>query len=147
MKLSMKLGLGAGHILLDGDLTPSPKGAKPPAQFSAHICCGQIYGWIKMPLRMEVGLGPGDFVFDGDPSSPFQKGAEYPFFGPCVLWPNGWMDQDGTWHGGGPQSRSLCARWGPPPQKKGVGAHPTPIFSYVYCGHGRPSQLLLSSFC
>jgi len=78
-----------------------------------------------MPLRMEVGLGPGDFVFDGDPSSPIQKGAEYPFFGPCVLWPKGWMDQDGTWHGGGFQSRPLCARWGPPQKKRGGGtSHP-----------------------
>jgi len=57
-------------------------------------------GWIKMPLGMEVGLGPGDFV---DPAPPFRKGggASCPIFGPCPLWPNGWMDQDETWHGGG----------------------------------------------
>jgi len=61
-------------------------------------------GWIKMPLGMEVGLGPGDFVLDGDTTSPPQKGGgdPSPIFGPCPLWPNGWMDQDGTWHGGGP---------------------------------------------
>jgi len=37
------------------------------------------------------------------------------------LWPNGWMDQDGTRRGGGPCSRPHCARWGPssPPQKGG----------------------------
>jgi len=23
-------------------------------------------------------------------------------FGPYPLWPNGWMDRDGTWQGGGP---------------------------------------------
>jgi len=34
---------------------------------------------------------------------PPQKGAEPPIFGPCLLWPNGWMDQDGTWHGGRPR--------------------------------------------
>jgi len=52
-----------------------------------------------MPLGMEVGLSPGDFEFDGDPAPhPFQKGGEAPspIFGPCLLWPNGWMDQDGT---------------------------------------------------
>jgi len=27
------------------------------AQFSAHICCGQMAAWIKMPLDMEVGFG------------------------------------------------------------------------------------------
>jgi len=49
--------------------------------------------WIKMSLSMELGLGPGDFVIDGDP-----KGWRNPqIFGPCLLWTNGWMDQDGTW--------------------------------------------------
>ena len=48
--------------------------------------------------------------------------------GPCLLWPNGWMNQDGTWHGGRPQPRRLCVRCGPrPPPEKGGGA-PSPIF-------------------
>jgi len=47
---------------------------------------------IKMPLGMEVGLSPGDFVLDGDPASPSPKGGRAPqIFGPCLLWPNGWM--------------------------------------------------------
>jgi len=25
---------------------------------------------------------------------------------------NGWMDQGGTWHGGGPRSSRHCVRWG-----------------------------------
>jgi len=55
-------------------------------------------GWIKMPLGMDVGLGSGDFVFDGDPAPLLTKGAKPPnqIFGPCLLWPNGWMDQAGT---------------------------------------------------
>jgi len=28
-----------------------------------------------------------------------------------VLWPNGWMDQDETWHGGRPWPRPHCVRW------------------------------------
>ena len=28
------------------------------------------------------------------------------------MWPNGWMDQDETWHGGGPQPQPHCVRWG-----------------------------------
>jgi len=44
---------------------------------------------------MELGLCPGDFVLDRDPAPPPQKGGGAPkFFGPCLLWPNGWMDQD-----------------------------------------------------
>jgi len=58
-----------------------------------------------MPLGIEVGLGPGDFVLDGgDPPQ---------IFGPCLFWTNGWMDQDGTWHGDRPQPRRLCVKWGP----------------------------------
>jgi len=30
-----------------------------------------------------------------------------------VLWRNGWMDQDETWHGGRPRPRPHCIRWGP----------------------------------
>ena len=64
MKLHMQAGLSPGHNVLDGDSAPSAKGAQP--QFSVHICCGHMAGWIKMPLAMELGLGPGDFVLDGD---------------------------------------------------------------------------------
>jgi len=57
------------------------------------------------------------------PAPPPQKGAEPPpVFGSCLLSPNGWIDQDGTWHGGGPRSRPHCAGWGLsfPPQKRGT---------------------------
>jgi len=50
----MYVGLGPGHIVLDGDPAHPPKGAQPP--FSAHVCCGHTAGWIKMPLgRYYVG--------------------------------------------------------------------------------------------
>jgi len=49
-------------------------------------------GCIKMPLGMDVGLGPGDFVLDGDPAPLPKKAAEPPIFGPCLLWPDDWMD-------------------------------------------------------
>ena len=45
-----------------------------------------------MPLGMEVTLGPGDIVLDGV-AGPL-KGAQPPVFGPWLLWPNGWMDED-----------------------------------------------------
>ena len=90
-KLGTQVGLGSGHIVLDGDPDPLPKGAQPPSNYSAHICCGQIAAWIKMSLRMELGLGQGDFVLDGDPARPPTKteGAQPPIFGSCLLWPNG----------------------------------------------------------
>ena len=55
---------------------PSPKGAQPP--IFGPVCCGQMAGWIKIPLGLEVGLGPGDFVLDVDQAPPPQKGAEPP---------------------------------------------------------------------
>jgi len=87
MKLGMQIGLGPGHIVLDGDPAPhSPKGAEPPPQFSVHICCGQMAAWIKMSLSMELGLDLGDFVLDGDPVAPSPKGGADPkIFGPCLL--------------------------------------------------------------
>ena len=101
------------------------KGVEPHPQFSAHFYCGQTAGCIKMPLRIEVVLSPGDFGLDVDPA-PLPKGrrrpgAEPPIFGPWLLWPNGWMNQDGTWHGGRPWSSPHCARWGhsSPQQNRG----------------------------
>ena len=64
------------HCVRWGPSSPSPHGAQP--QFSAHICCGQVAGWIKMPLGMEVGLGSGDFVLNEDPAPPPQKGGRVP---------------------------------------------------------------------
>jgi len=62
-----------------------------------------------MPLGVEIGLGPGHIVIDGDPSarSPTPKG-DRPNFGPCLLWPNRWMDQDTTWYEGRPRPRRYC---------------------------------------
>jgi len=92
MKPGIEVGLGSGHTVLDGDPDVPKRDTIP--QFLAHARHGQKAGWIKMPLGTEVGLGPGDIVLDGDPASLPKKEAQPPIFGPCLLWPNGWMDQD-----------------------------------------------------
>ena len=74
MPLGMEVGLGPVHILLDGDQQPLPKRDTDP-QFSAHVCCGQTAGWIKMPLGMEVGLGPRPDCVRWGPSSPTERGT------------------------------------------------------------------------
>ena len=76
MKLGMQVGLSAGHIVLDVDPVPRPQRGTAP-QFSAHICCSQMAGWIEMSRGMEVGLGPSDFVLDGDPD-PLPKRGRSP---------------------------------------------------------------------
>ena len=84
MKLGMQVGLGPGHIVLDGDpAPPPPKGHSP--QFSAHICCGQTAAWIKVSLGMEIGLVPGDFVLDGDLLGGKGGGAPSPNFRPMFI--------------------------------------------------------------
>jgi len=48
------------------------------------------------------------------PAQPHGKWrSRSPFFGPCLLWPNGCMDHDATWYAGKPRPRSQCFRWGP----------------------------------
>ena len=44
-----------------------------------------------MKLGTEVGLGPDHIVLDEDLAH-VKKGAELSIFGPCPLWPNGWVD-------------------------------------------------------
>jgi len=127
MPLGMEVGLVPSEFVLDGHPAPSStkKGAEP--QLSAHVYCGQMAGWIKMAHGMKVGLSPDHIVLDGDPSVPPLKGhspnfrpmsvvakrrlrvrwdstppekrhsGPHPIFGPCLLWPNGWMDEDTTW--------------------------------------------------
>jgi len=49
-----------------------------------------------------------------------------------ALWPNGWTDQDETWHAGRLSPRPHCVRWGPgSPPKRGT----APQFSaHICCG-------------
>ena len=129
-----------------GTLSPKRGGHSP--QFWPMSVVAQTAGWIKMPLGTEVVLGPDDIVLDGDPAPPPQKrgGAPSPIFGPCLLWPNGWMDQDATWYGGSPRSKPHCVTWGPSITQTGHSCMPHPIFSpCLLWPNGRPSQLLLST--
>jgi len=99
---------------------------------------------FKMPLGREVGLGSCDIVLDGDPALP-KRGTAPAIFGPCLLWPNGWMYQNATWYEGRPRTRRRCVRRGPcsspySPPKKGAIFGPCLLWP-----NGSPSQLLLSS--
>jgi len=119
--------------VLEGDsAAPPQKGGRAP-QFSAHVCCGQRAGWIKMPLGMEVGLYPSDIVVDEDLAPPPQNGAEPPIFGFCPLWLNGCMDHDVTWYGDRPWLRRHCVRWGPSSPSSKRGQSPQ-FLAHVCCG-------------
>jgi len=120
MKLGMQVDLGPGHIVLYGDPAPPP-----------HLYCSQTAGCIKMPHGTEVGLGLRDIVFDVDPATPRKKAdPSHPIFGPCLLWPNGWMDGDAAWYGNRPRPRPHCIRWGPTSRERGTSQ------SCMYCAKG-----------
>jgi len=132
MKLGMQVGLGPGHIVLDGDPAPPlPKGQSPPI-FGPYLlwpngCMDQDATWYgdrPQPRRLCVTWDPV--------SSPKRGLSPSPIFGPFLLWPNGWIPQAATWYGGRPQPRGLCVRWGLSlVPKKGR----SPQFSaHVYCG-------------
>jgi len=108
----------------------------------ALMYCGQTVGWIKIPLGREVGLSPCHIVLDGDPAPPQKGHSSPPFFGPCLLWPHSWMDEDTTWYGGRPRPRQYCVKWGPssPTERDTAAANFRPTLQY----HDRPSQQLLS---
>jgi len=75
MALGTEVGLGPGHIVLDGDPATLKRGHSL-RQFSAHAYCGQTAVCISIPLGTEVGLGHRHTVLDGNPAP---KGAQPPF--------------------------------------------------------------------
>ena len=78
MKLGMQVGLGPGHIVLDGDLAlPSPKGHSPHFR-PIHVVAKYLNG-SRCHLERD-GLDPSDIVLDGDrnPAPPPRKRAQSP---------------------------------------------------------------------
>jgi len=87
-----------------------------------------------MKLGMQLGLGPGHIVLDGYSAPPLKgQSSPPPNFGPCLLWPNGWMDHGQTWYEGRPHPRPHCVRWRLSSPQKGH-CSPPPISAHVYCG-------------
>jgi len=72
--------LSPSDIVLDGTQLALPQKEGGAPQFSAHFCCGQMAGRIKMPLGREIGLIPSDIVLDRDPAAPLPKRGRSPEF-------------------------------------------------------------------
>jgi len=122
--LGTEVGVNPGHFVLYRG--PAPQSDSP--QFSAHVCCGQTAGWIKMPLGRKVDLGPGHIVSNGDLGSP--KGHSSLTFGPCLLWPNGWTNQDANWYRGRPRPMWHCVRWEPSSPQRGTHSNCGPSLTW-----------------
>jgi len=95
-------------------------------------------------VRRCVGLDPGHILLDGDSTLPHRKGlSSRPLSqfteacvciirGTCLLWQNGWMNEDATWYGVGLGSGDIELDGDlAPPQK---GAHHPHLLAHVYCG-------------
>ena len=87
----MEVGVGPGHIVLDGDPAHPPKNEGTALQFLAHVYCGQTAVCIRIPFDTEVGLSLGNIVLDGD-AAPHPLKGHSPNFGQCPMRPNVWMD-------------------------------------------------------
>jgi len=113
MKLGTEVGLGPGHIVLDGDRAPPQKGAQQPHLSAPYAVAKRLDGSIKMPLRREVDLGPGDIVLDGDPAAARERGTAPKFSAHgCCGQTAGWVKMPLPWYGDRPRPRRHCVRWG-----------------------------------
>jgi len=100
MKRGTLVGLGPGHIVLDGDpALPPQRGTAPPIfdpyQLLRNGCMDQDVTWYGArlrPMRLCVRWGP---------SCLSRKGGAEPRtnFRPMFIVPTVWMDAAGTWHG------------------------------------------------
>jgi len=117
MKLGMLVGLGKGHILLDGDpARPARKGHSPHPIFGPYLlwpngCMDQdasLYRASPQPRQLCVRWRT-HFTLP-------KKGGRAPssIFDPFLLRPNACMHQDATWYGGRPQPRGFYVRWDQP---------------------------------
>jgi len=100
MALDTEVGLSTPHCARWEPSSPPKKGDRAAPNFRLIFI---MANWLDasrchLVIGMEVGLSPGDFVLDGDPVPLPQKGRSPLIFGPCLLWPNGCMDQDAAWY-------------------------------------------------
>jgi len=113
MKLGAWVGLGPGHTVLDGDPAPTTERgtASPTCKIYGCRLCLRPCNLRSMSVVAKWLDGSRCHLAGGRPwcrphcvrwgrSCPSPKGAQPsspPIFGPCMLWPNGWMHQDATW--------------------------------------------------
>jgi len=103
MPLGTKIGLSPGDSVLDGD--PAPSQIFGPFLLWPNSWMHQDATWYG-----EASISPGDFAAYATLCSmwtqlPPEKRHTHPhsIFGPCLLWPNGWMDEDAAWYGSRPR--------------------------------------------
>jgi len=101
MPLGMEVGLSPGDFVFDGD--PAPKsGRSPRPNFRPMSIMAKRLDGSRWHLAWRWAFVHATLCWMGNQLPSPQKGAEpLPVCGPFLLSPNGWMNQDDIWHGGG----------------------------------------------
>jgi len=113
LALAMEVGLSPGDFVLDGDRSRTPKRAEPHPIFGPRLmwrngCMDQDTAWYGgrlRPMRHCVRCGPSYLQKKGITTPPNFWGRNRA--NPCLLRPNGWMDEDAAWYGSRPRSRPV----------------------------------------
>jgi len=107
------LGREVPLCYMETQLALPKKGAEPPNFRPMSVVAKRLNG-SRCHLVRRKASRQATLCYRWGPSLLPRKGAQQPpIFAAYLLWPNGWMDQDGMWHGGRPRPRQHCARWGP----------------------------------
>jgi len=135
MPLGTKVGLGLRDIVLDGDPAPPPlKGQSHRPNFRPMSVVAKRLDGLRCHLVWRQALAQVTLCSMGIQLLTEKRAPHpHPIFGPCLLWLNGWMDQDATWYGGTPRPRRRCVRSGRSSPKRGT-APPRQFWVHVYCG-------------
>ena len=89
-----EVGLGPGHIVLDGYPADLPQRGTAPNFRPLSVVAKGLDG-SRCHLVGGIGLAPSHIAFDGDPAPSPPKGHSPPppIFCPCLLWQNGRSSQ------------------------------------------------------
>jgi len=122
--LGMDVGLSPGHIVLMRTQLPLTKWyTTPTPRFRPVSVVAKRLDGSRCYLIGRWTSAQATLCYMGTQLSP--KGAQPPIFRSCLLWPNGWMDEDTIWYAGRPWPRRHCVKWGFSSPRKG---HSTPTF-------------------
>jgi len=124
------------HHVRWGPSSPSQKGGSALNFWSMSIVAKRLHGSIchlygaRPRLRPHCARWPTQLPFS-------KRGHSPPIFSPCLLWPNGWMDQGATWYDGLPRPDNIVLDVDPAPPPR---AQPLNFGPCLLCPNGWMDQ-------